>query len=308
MRKKLGILLALGTLVLPAWAQTLTFSGSIGMDFTFSFGTPPAMQSALTLAMDAGRGGVQSRTVFSLSGLEAEYLWLWLKFPEVGVTLKTGLTFDPCFSRWTLNVSGGCCPFFLGGWFFLGNLAQACQTPNYTVGLVLDFGVGGEPGFLARTLIGFGVRDIENLIDDNPWTDVKLVSGWYFEEFLLHVAWSSACWRLYTTWSLTSYTSPTALKFGEMGLSYRFLDPLVELGAALRLNSSFSLEWAKLWLGVTIAPVSVYSATGFDFTNVLWQEIGLRIQFAQVLIYSVTRINFVSSPPLAVLVGFELRF
>lgn len=299
MRAK-GLILALAALALPALAQE--FSGSVGMDFRFAPDTPFTMDTALTLRMDMGKGGMESRTILSLSGLEAEHLWLWLKFPTVGVTLKTGLTFDPCFSRWALGVSGGCCPFFLGGWFYLGNLAPVCQTPNYTIGLALDFGIGGEPGFLARSLLGFGVTELYSFIDDDPWTDVILVPGWYFEEALFHIVWSSPCWRLHTTWRFTY----AGLGFGELGVRYRFPEPIVELGAVLRLNSGLALDWAALRLAVTIDPVSVYSTTAFSFIGFLWQEVGLRIQFSQVLLYSATRFDLGGLS--WVRLGFELRF
>ncbi len=299
MRDKLWILPVLAML-LPGWAQEPSFSGSLGMDFLFLPGNPPSMDAAFTLTMDVGKGGMKSTTVLSLAGLEAEYLWIWLNFQ--GITLKSGLTFDPCFSRWALNVSGGCCPFFLGGWFFLGNLAPACQTPNYTIGLVLDFGVGGEPGFLARSLTGFGVKDLYHLIDEDPWTDVTLVPGWFFEEELLHFAWSGDCWRFYTTWMFTWM----GLGFGELGVSYRFSQPLVELGASLHIDSSFSLAWAKLYLGVAVDPVSVYSATAFDFFGLEWEEIGIKVNFSQVLIYSATRFDL--SGLVWIRVGFELKF
>lgn len=292
--------LALLAITLPALAQSL--SGQVGMDFLFAPNTPLTVSTALTLAMHMDTGGVESRTVLSLLGLEKEQLWFWLRFPQVGVTLRTGLTFDPCFSRWTLNVSGGCCPFFLGGWFFLENLAPFCQTPNYTIGLVLDSGLGGEPGLLLRGLLGFGVTDVFALIDDDHWTDVVLVPGWFFEEALFHFAWSWDCWRLYNTWMFTYM----GLGFSELGVSYRFFQPLVELGASLRLNSSFLLDWAKLQLSVTVDPVSVYSATAFNFNSFLWQEIGLRIKFSQVLIYSATRLTL--SNLAWIKVGFELRF
>ncbi|MCS7216784.1 MAG: hypothetical protein N2507_02410 [Candidatus Bipolaricaulota bacterium] len=299
MRTKRWVL-ALAALALPVWAQE--FAGSVGMDFLFAPDTPLEVDAAFTLALELGPGRVESRTVISLEGLEAEHLWLWWRVPGAGVTLRTGFTFDPCFSRWALGVSGGCCPFLLSGWFYLGNLAPACQTPNYTIGLVLDFGVGGEPGFLARSLIGFGVTHIYHLIDDDPWTDVVLVPGWYFEEALLHFAWSDPCWRLYTTWMFTY----AGLGFGELGVSYRFLQPVVELAASLRVNSAFALDWAKLYLGITVDPVSIYSATAFNFAGFLWQEVGLRIQFAQVLIYSATRFDLAGLEWIKV--GFELRF
>ncbi|MBC7318039.1 hypothetical protein H5T57_02140 [Candidatus Bipolaricaulota bacterium] len=299
MRMKIAIAAVLA-LALPLFAQEPSFSGTVGMDFRFAPDTPLSVDAAFTLTMDVGKGGMKSTTILSLTGLEAEHLWMWLDFE--GITLKTGLTFDPCFSRWTLALSGGCCPFFLGGWFFLGNLAPACQPPDYTIGLILDFGVGGEPGFLARSLVGFGVTDLSFLIDEDPWTDVTLVPGWYFEEALLHFAWTGDCWRLYTTWSFTY----AGLGFGELGVSYRFLQPVVELGATLRLDSSFALDWVKLYLGVTVDPVSLYSATAFDFSGLLWQEIGIKIQFSQVLIYSATQFDL--SGLRWFRVGFELKF
>ncbi len=299
MRRRLWILPVLA-LALPAVAQELSFSGSVGMDFFFTPDTPLSVDAAFTLTMDAGQGGMKSTTILSLTGLEAEHLWMWLDFQ--GIILKSGLTFDPCFSRWTLAISGGCCPFFLGGWFFLGNLAPACQPPNYTIGLILDFGAGGEPGFLARSLVGFGVTNLYFLIDNDPWTDVALVPGWYFEEALLHFAWSGDCWRLYTTWSFTY----AGLGFGEFGVSYRFLQPVVEVGASLHVDNSLSLAWAKLHLGVTIDPVSVYSTTAFTFSGFLWQELGIRIRFSQVLLYSATRFDL--SGLLWIRVGFELKF
>lgn len=290
-------------LVLAAYtslAQEVSVSGAVGMDFLFTPASSFSMESSLTLTLDMGKGGVKSHTILSLTGLEAEHLWLWLNFQ--GVTLKSGLTFDPCFSRWTLSVSGGCCTFFLGGTFLLGNLAPVCQTPDYTVGLILELGVGGEPGFLARSLTGFGVRNLYHLIDADPWTEVTLVPGWYFEEELLHFAWSGECWRLHTTW-MFNYAG---LGFGELGISYRFPQPLVELGATLHLGSSLSLDWVKLHLGVTVDPVSVYSATAFNFTGLLWEEIGIKVQFSQVLIYSATRFDL--SGLMWIKIGFELRF
>ncbi|MGQ9700439.1 MAG: hypothetical protein ACUVQS_05210 [Candidatus Bipolaricaulaceae bacterium] len=299
MRRKWWIGMAVA-LALPVLAQEPSFIGAVGMEFRFAPGTPLSVDAAFTLTMDMERGGVRSTTILSLAGLEAEHLWLWLNFQ--GITLKSGLTFDPCFSRWTLAVRGGCCPFFLGGWFLLGNLSSACQTPNYTIGLILDFGVGGEPGFLARSLTGFGVKNLYALLDGDPWTEVVLVSGWYFEEALLHFAWSGDCWRLYTTW-MFKYTG---FDFGEFSASYRFAEPTVELSASLHLDSTFSLSWAKLQLGVTVDPVSVYSATAFNFSGLVWEEIGIKVQFSQVLIYSAT--SFDLSGLRWIRVGFELRF
>ena len=297
---RMKLILAAMILVLPLGAQELTLSGSLGMDFLFQFQPPPVdVNAALSLKIDAGKGGVESRTIFSLFGLEAEKLWMWWNFH--GLTLKSGLTFDPCFSQWTMEVRG-CCPFSWGGMFLLGNLNPPCQTPSFSVGFVLDLGFGGTPGFLARGLIGFGVQDLEHLIDNDPWTEVTLVHGWYFEEVLLHFAFATDCLHLYTTWMFND----AGLGFGELGASYRFCCPAVDLGAALRFKSTFALDWAKLLLGVTVEPVSIYSTTAFDFTGFLWQEIGIKVQFSQVLLYSATRFTLLGLE--WVKVGFELRF
>lgn len=295
-RKILLLLVVIGAI--PCLAQGLSFTGSLGMDFLFQ--PPLQIRTALGLKMDMGRGGVESRTILSLSGLEAEKLWLWLNLD--GVTLRSGLTFDPCFSRWSLEVRAGCCPFSFAGIFLLGNLKPPCQTPEYTVGFILDLAVGGTPGFLGRSLTGFGVQNLYALLDEDPWTEVILVPGWWFEEELLHFAFATDCLHTYTTWLFTW----AGLSWGELGVSYAFADPKVELGAGLRLDPSLGLAWAKLWLGVTVDPVTVRSTTAFDFSGFLWQAIALEIRFSRVFLYSHTSFDLAGLRELRV--GFELSF
>ena len=302
MRAKWVIPLAL-LFAVSSWAAELSFSGSLGMDFRFQ--PPLTIQTSLNMRVDVGKAGMESRTILSLSGLEAEKLWLWLNFD--GITLRSGLTFDPCFSLWTLEGRGCCCgpcccPFFFGGMFLLGNLAPACQTPNYTVGFILDLGFGGTPGFLARSLTGFGVTNLYALIDGDPWTEVVLVPGWWFEEELLHFAYVAPPLSAYTTWLFTW----AGLSFGELGVSYTFGPPEVEIGAGFRLDASLALAWAKLWLSVTIDPVTVRSTTAFDFFGFLWQEIALEIRFSRVFLYSRTLFDLSGLQELRV--GFELAF
>jgi hypothetical protein len=80
----------------------------------------------------------------------------------------------------------------------------------------------------------------------------------------------------------------------------------VEIGAGFRLNSSLALAWAKLWLSITIDPVTVRSTTAFDFLGFLWQEIALEIRFSRVFLYS--RTLFDLSGLMELRVGFELGF
>lgn len=308
--RRFWLYLVAGALALPLVAQEPELGGSLGMDLRFTSG--PNIQAGLNLGLGCGPGRVESRTILSLSspGLEEENLWFRLRFDPVDLGL--GLIFDPCFSQLSLEIRGGwcpcgCCPcscwpLSFGAIFLLGNLASACQTPNYTMGLVLDVAFGGTPGFLVRSLTGFGVKDLYFLIDDDPWTVFTPAQNWYFEE-LLHLAWATECLSTYSTWLFTY----SGLDWGEFGLSYQFAAPKVELGAAVRLFPvSWNNSWAKFSLGASVDPVTVRSATTFDFYGFLRQEIGVEIRFSPALIYFSTAfdLNGISE----ILIGLKFWF
>ncbi len=182
------------------------------------------------------------------------------------------------------------------------NLAEACQTPAYTVGLVLDLGVAWHPGFFARSLTGFGVTGLDHLLDDDPTTDLTAVPGVWFEEELLHLGFTSACFRADSRVLLNPY----GLAWSELGASYIYPDPEAELGARIRLNGSFGLSWAKLFLGVRVPPVGIRLVTAFDLGGFVSQEVWVEVVFSWVRIHSRTQFDF--GGLIQSTVGIELDF
>lgn len=291
-------------LVVPAFAQEqgCELSGTLGMEFTFT-PVPPAtlnVDTAITLSLAFAGAQVSSRTVISLNGLEAEHLTFGVDLD--GVTLTTGMRFDPCFSKYWFSVRGGCCPFDLGALFLVENLAQPCQTPDYTVGIVLDIGLHFDSGFFVRSLTGFGVEWLYYLIDDDPSTDLVAVPGWWFEEELIHLGFATDC-----------LNTESIFLFDELGFSwaqfqafYRWSEPAIELGARVWLDSVFAFSRADLVLGVTIDPVELQSTTSFDFSGFLSQEIDISVSFSGIRLYSRTSFDFTGL--VSEVVGFELSF
>lgn len=287
---------------LAGWSQPPALSGSLGIEVVF-MPVPPAtldLSSAITLALALGRAEVISRTQLSIAGLVAEHLTMGVTLD--GVALRTGMRFDPCFSKYWFEVRGGCCPLELGGLFLVENLTGPCDPPQYTVGIVLDIGVAWRPGFFARSLTGFGVTSLYHLIDLDPATELVAVPGVWFEEELLHLGFTSACFR---TDAMVLF-DPSGLAWLESGASYLYPDPEAELGVRVRLLGSFALDWARLMLGVRVPPVAVRLITAFNLSGFVSQDVWVEVAFSWVRIYSRTQFDF--SGLIQAIVGVELLF
>lgn len=302
MRRLVCAILLASALGASGWAQGTSPAGALGMELVFTPLQTPYLTTAVTLTLACGPAEIQSRTVFPVLpslGPLAEHLTL--KVNLGGVHFTTGLRFDPCFSRYWFEVRGGCCPLELGGLFLVENLAPACQIPNWTIGLVLDVALRLDFGLTLRSLTAFGVKDLYNLIDDNPYTDLTAVAGWFFEEQLVYLGFTIPCLMAE---SLVLFNTG-GFAWWEFGAAYRFSDPWAELGFRARL-SLFSLHWAKLSLGVRVPPVMVRLTTTFNLGGFLAQEVWVELSFSWVRLYSGTEFDF--SGLIRQVVGFELRF
>ncbi|GAB4306337.1 MAG: hypothetical protein Kow0097_05790 [Candidatus Bipolaricaulota bacterium] len=281
------------------WAEAPAPMATVGIEVTFT--APTAFSGATSLSLALGQATVGSRTEFSLAGLDAEHLTLAVDLG--GVTFGTGMTFDPCFSRYWFDVRGSCyvwcCPLGMGGLFLVENLAPVCQPPVYTMGIVLDLGMGYQPGFFARSLTGFGVTNVWALIDPDPATSVVAVPGLWFEEELLHFGYTGACFLADGAVLL----DPFGFVWTEFGASYVHPEPEAELGIRLRLDTS-GLDWAKLILGVRVPPVAVRLVTTFNLLGFVEQEVKVEVFFSWVRLYARTRFDFGGF--LQVVVGAEL--
>jgi len=286
----------------PAQDGGCELSGALGVELTFT-PVPPAsleVNTAITSSLFFAGASMESRTVISLDGLESEHIRFAIDLD--GVTLATGMRFDPCFSRYWFEARGGCCPFALGALFLVENLAAACQTPNFTVGIVLDLGLAFDPGFFVRSLTGFGVEGLYYLIDEYPQTEVSAVSGWWFEEQLISIGFASECLR---TESLFLFDE-LGFSWAQLHVSYAWIEPAIELGARLWLDSTFAFSQADLILGVTIDPVELRSITSLVFLGFLSQEIDISISFSGIKLYSRTSFDFTGL--LSEVIGFEISF
>jgi|Deesub1362B_J571_1020462.scaffolds.fasta_scaffold04975_3 hypothetical protein len=303
MRKSFVVAILLLGLGLGALAQEqCQFSGTLGLEVSF-VPVPPANLDVFT-TVDLGLSfcgvGVESRTVLSLTGLEAEHLQFFLELD--GLAFRTGLRFDPCFSKYWFEVRFGCCPFELGGLFLVENLADTCQTPDYTVGIVLDMGLWFDGGFFVRSLTGFGVIGLYYLIDEDPATELIAVPGWWFEEELLQVGFSTECLDIQTIVLFDTL----GFAWAQFSASYYWSEPWIELGSRVRLNSAFGFDWAELILGIRVDPLTLRSVTSFDFSGFLGQEIYVAVEFSGIRLYSRTVFDFTGL--LLQLVGFEIQF
>ncbi len=290
-------LVALGT---AAWAQGP--AGFLGFELIFTPLAPTTLTTAVNVGLFCGPAQIQSRTLFPILpvfGPLSETLTLQVDFTSVLV--RTGLRFDPCFSRYFLELRGGCCPLELGGLFLVENLAPACQTPNWTIGLVLDLALRLDCCFTLRSLTGFGVQGLYYLIDDNPYTDLIAVPGWFWEEELIYVGFVNPAFLLESLFLFT----PWGFNWWEFGGAYRFADPWAELGLRWRVGL-FTLQWVKLILGVRVDPVLVRLTTTFNLMGFVAQEVWVEIAFSWVRLYSGTEFDF--SGLIRQVVGFEFRF
>lgn len=297
MRRIVGVL----GLALLGGTLGLSQTGTLGFAVTFT-SLPPSLTAEVTLGLSFGRAEFGSRTELSLLPVSFAAQHLVVGVNLDGIVLRTGMRFNPCFSRYWFEVRGGCCPLELGGLFLVENLASPCQTPDYTIGIVLDLGVAWRPGFFARSLIGFGVTNLYGLIDPNPATWLIAVPGVGFEEALLHLGYVGCCFRADTV----VLFDPSGLALFELGGAYLYPDPEAELGARVRILGTFTLDWARLFLGVRVPPVGVRLVTEFDLGGFVAQEVEVEVFFSWVRIYSRTRFDF--NLVLTATVGVEVQF
>lgn len=262
-----------------------SLSGSFGVDADFLYdGTSWDFTGGVTLSLSFAGVGVRSRTEFSLAGFEAEKLDLLFLLGDV-FHIRNGLVFDPCFSRYELELAGsmfqdGCCA---GGvnWrtiFAYGNLAEPCQTPDYTIGFVFETGLTWYLDecctyFDITNFLSFGIGGLYYMVDDDFRTWIYLVPGVFFEEDLL----------------LLSLKAPIfladALFFFDVGgfqwVRFRgevMLADIFVIGGRAMFISPFSFSNADFIFGLQFEGFSVRSITGFDLYGFLSEELKFEVE------------------------------
>ncbi len=264
-----------------------SLSGSLGLDADFLFdGVAWDFTGGVTLSLGFAWAEVVSRTGFSFTGFESERLSFIFDFDRA-FTVRNTLVFDPCFSQYELELhgymfsggSGDCCPggFDWGLIFLYGNIADVCQTPEYTLGFILESGIQWRldccATFEMRNYMSFGATGIYSLVDGDPRTWVSLVAGTLFEEDLLML-------------SLTSprFDGRTLIFFDSSGFQWvRFeaemlLADVFVLGGRLTFVSPFVFSTGDLIMGLELGGFSMRSITTFDAFGFFSEE--LRFELA----------------------------
>jgi len=270
---------------LVALGEGGSLSGSFGTDADFLYdGVAWNFSGGVTLSLTFANVGVRSRTEFSFAGFEAEKLDFLFTLEDVFL-IRNGLAFDPCFSRYELELSGsmfqnGCCA---GGFdwrtiFVYANLASPCQTPDYTIGFVFGTGLTWYLDecctyFEIRNYLSFGVGGLYYLVDDDYLTWIYPVPGVFFEEDLLTVSLKAP-----------AFLGETMVFFDVGGFQWaRFtgritLAEAFDLGGRVTFVSPFTFSTGDFIFGINLDGFSARSITTFDLVGFLSEELRFELE------------------------------
>ncbi len=261
-------------------ASDLGFSGSVGFEVTYT-PVPPASYDIgvdLALGFDISGFSFASETGFDLSGFQSERIGLTLDLGAVGISEE--IRFEPSFSRNELAIDLSIVGVNFGIDWILANIGSV-QTPDYSMGAVIELSSGIVSGFSITSITGFGAIDLVNTLDGvrAPFShellylfeyldemcatpadlDVTVVSGFYFEEELvrLEVDYQGLI-ASNTTWF--DYMGLTESLF-ELG--YRFGDPALNFLASMTLDGSFAITAIDFIVDLSVDFVRFTSHTSF---------------------------------------------
>ncbi len=294
--------------------SALGFSGSVGLEFTFTPVPPSSYNIETGLSLSIGISGFtfSSSTVFDLSGFESQ---------ECGVDVDLGavqigdeILFDPHFSWNDLSLSAQIVGIELGTDLILADIGSV-QTPEYSMAAVLRLSSGENCGFSITTLTGFGATDLINMLDgvEAPFSydllslfyhteelfdsseslNVTVVSGFYFEEELVRLQMD----YMGLMSSSTTWFDWTGFKYETLEIGYRFGEPSLAFLSAIAIDDTFSVSSIDFILDLQIDPVRFTSRTSFaaslppSATPIVFSGQGFALSFAlceQVTVGSIT--------------------
>ena len=261
-------------------ADDLGFSGSVGFDVTYAPIPPTSydVEVDLSLGFDISGFSFSSETGFDLSGFQSERVGLALDLGAVGISEE--IRFEPAFTRNELAIDLSIVGIDFGIDWILANIGSV-QTPDYSMGAVIELSSGIVCGFSITSLTGFGAIDLVNTLGGvrAPFSrellylfahladmcatpadlDVTVVSGFYFEEELvrLEVDYQGLI-ASNTTWF--DYMGLTETLF-ELG--YRFGEPELSFLASLTIDDSFAITGLDFIVDLTVDVVRFTSHTTF---------------------------------------------
>ena len=274
------VVLLLTTGMGVATASEVGFSGSVGLDITYT-PVPPAsfnIGSDLTMSFSISGFTFTSATGFDLTGFQSEAVTFAVDLGAVQISEE--IRFEPHFTWNELSMDLSIVGVEIGFDLILADIGVT-QTATYSMGAVLELSSSIVCGFTISSLTGFGAEDLVNLLGgiEAPFSyqllylfnhlagfcvapielDVTIVSDFYFEEqlFRLEVE-TMGMMASNTTWF--DETGLTKMLF-EMG--YRFTEPAIALLASISLDGGFAITETDFIVDVQIDVVRFTSHTSF---------------------------------------------
>jgi hypothetical protein len=259
----------------------LDFSGRVGLEVYYT-PVPPAsfnIGADLRLGFDIDGFSFASGTGFDLFGFESQEVTLEVDLGAVQIAEE--IRFEPIFSWNELSVDLAIVGVHFGADWILANIGTV-QTPDYSMGAVIEISSGIVCGFSITTLTGFGAIDLVHVLGgvEAPFSyellglfhymdavcapavqsDVTIVDGFYFEEALvrLEVDYMGMI-ASNTTWF--DYQGLSQLLF-ELG--YRFEEPSLSFLTSMTLDGSFAITGLDFILDLEIDVVRFTSLTTFS--------------------------------------------
>ena len=294
--------------------STLGFSGSVGLEFTFT-PVPPSsynIETGLSLSISISGFTFSSSTVFDLSGFESQGFSADVDLGAVQI--GDDILFDPYFSWNDLSLSAQIVGIELGTDLILADIGSV-QTPEYSMAAVLRLSSGENCGFSITTLTGFGATDLINVLGgvEAPFSydllslfyhtqglfgssgslDVTVVSGFYFEEELVRLQMD----YMGLMSSSTTWFDWTGFNYETLEIGYRFEEPSLAFLSAIAIDDTFSVSSIDFILDLQIEPVRFTSRTSFasssppSTTPIVFSGQGFALSFAlcdQVTVGSIT--------------------
>jgi len=263
-----------------AMASELGFSGGVGLAVSYT-PIPPAsfnIGADLSLVFDIDGFSFASETGFDLFGFQSEAVTLSVDLGAVQIAEE--IRFEPTFSWNELSVDLGIVGVEFGVDWILANIGSV-QTPDYSMGAIVEISSGIVCGFSISTLTGFGAVDLVNLLGgiEAPFSyellslfhyldtlcvsavqsDATIVDGFYFEEALVrleadYLGMIASC----STWF--DYQGLSQILF-ELG--YRFEEPTLSFLTSITLDGSFMITGFDFIVDLAIDVVRFTSHTSF---------------------------------------------
>jgi len=264
-----------------ALSNDLGFSGGVGLDI-ISTPVPPTsynIGSDLDLSFSVPGFSFLSQTGFDLSGFQSQRVTIGVDLGAVQISEE--ILFNPYFGWNELSVDLAIVGVEIGMDWILADIGSP-QTPEYSMGTVIQLGSGIVCGFSITSLTGFGAVDLVNILGgiEAPFThellclfnhlaglctpdirlDVSIVPNFYFEEQLV---------RLEVDYmgllsSNTTWFDSTGLSRMLFELGYQLEEPAISFLTSFELDGSFAITGLEFIVDLQIDPVRFTSHTVFD--------------------------------------------